>query len=51
MSNICLYGSSHEDVFPYHIVNCFEKMIASDKNYWNYCTVVHITLKVYTQTG
>ena len=30
--------------FLYHIVKYFEKMIASDKNYWNICTIAHITL-------
>ena len=32
---------------PYPIVKCFEKMITSDKNYWNNWTVAHITLKLY----
>ena len=51
MQNIGLYGSSHKDVFPYHIVKCLEKMIASDKKYWNNCTVAHVTLKLYTPVG
>ena len=33
IQNICLCGSSYKDVFPYCIKKCFEKMIASDKNY------------------
>ena len=32
--------------FLYHIVKYFEKMIASDKNYWNICTIAHITLNL-----
>ena len=44
MHTICLYGSSHKDAFPYCIKKCFEKMIASDKNYWNNCTVSLLSL-------
>ena len=41
-----------EMFFPiYHTVKCFEKMNASDKNYWNNCTVAHMKLKLYTPTG
>ena len=47
IENTGLCGSSEKDVFPYHIVKCFEKMTTSDKNYWNNCTVAHITLKLY----
>ena len=49
--NIYLCRSSYKDVFPHRIVKCFEKIIVSDKNYWNNCKVVHVTLKLHTPTG
>ena len=33
------------------IMKYFEKMIASDNNYWNNCTVAHIVLKLHKLTG
>ena len=32
--------------FPYHIMKYFEKMIASDKSYWNNCTVLQQNTQV-----
>ena len=45
MQNICLCGSSYKNVF--FSLSQSEKMIALNKNYWNNCTVAHITLKLY----
>ena len=51
ISSICLCGSSSKDVFSHYIAKCFEKLIASDKNYWKTCTVAHIKLKLHKMTG
>ena len=49
--NTCLCGSSYKDVFPYYVVKCLEKMIASEQDSWNNCTVAHTSLKLYKLTG
>ena len=49
--NTCLCGSSYKDVFPYYVVKFVGKMIASEQDSWNNCTVAHISLKLHKLTG